>query len=78
MSYRSMITSISVYKEGDNPLFGETSIHVSVEDEAAGPFIKITDSTCETGVCMEFDHFDKVADAVQTLRSQPYILLSND
>jgi hypothetical protein len=29
----------SVHREGDNPIFGESSTHVVIEDESAGPFI---------------------------------------
>jgi hypothetical protein len=30
---------VAVHRKDDNPIFGENVIHVSVDDEAAGPFI---------------------------------------
>lgn len=32
---------VALHRKADNPIFGENVIHVSVEDEAAGPFIVI-------------------------------------
>ena len=33
--------SISVHREGDNPVFGETVTIVTLDDEAGGPFIRL-------------------------------------
>ena len=41
MKYIATPMAVSIHSETDNPVFGETSIHVSVEDEAGGPFICI-------------------------------------
>ena len=30
---------VSVYREGDNPIFGETATHICIDDDAAGPFV---------------------------------------
>ena len=30
---------VSVHRKDDSPIFGESVIHVSVDDEAAGPFV---------------------------------------
>jgi len=39
---KTKIISVSVYHGDDNPVFGESVTIVSVDDEAAGPFIKIS------------------------------------
>jgi hypothetical protein len=36
------ITSVSVHLYDENPIFGENSTHISIEDEAGGLYIKIT------------------------------------
>ena len=33
--------TIAVHRKTVNPVFGEGAIHVSIEDEAAGPFVTI-------------------------------------
>lgn len=41
MKIKSTTLTVSVHREGTNPIFGEGVTHVSVEDEAAGGFIVI-------------------------------------
>lgn len=39
--YKKTTLTIAVHAENENPVFGETSTHVSIEDLSGGPFIKI-------------------------------------
>jgi hypothetical protein len=34
-------TAMSTYREGDNPIFGETALTIRVDDEAGGWFFEI-------------------------------------
>ena len=39
--FKTFVEQINLYKEGDNPIFGNSVISVSIEDEAAGPYFII-------------------------------------
>ena len=41
-NYASTILKVSIHTEDMNPVFGETVTHVSVDDEAGGPFIVLS------------------------------------
>ena len=60
------ILSLSVYRQGDNPVFGETATKVSLDDEAAGLFFLMEQ---EAGTLrFDFDEFEEVVKAVNTLQ----------
>ena len=39
MTIKSIPIAVSVYREGESPIFGEHCTRVEIDDEAAGPFI---------------------------------------
>lgn len=39
MELMTTVRSIAIHRKGDNPIFGETVIEVSLEDDAAGAYI---------------------------------------
>lgn len=41
-TYAKTIIQISVHLYDENPIFGENSTHISLEDEAGGIYIKMT------------------------------------
>ena len=45
---------ISIHQAGKNPVYGEGNTFVEIEDEAAGPFIKITQDNAIDNV-LRFD-----------------------
>jgi len=56
-----LITPIKValHRKGNNPIFGELGIHISVEDEAAGPFIVIeSNEGQENGLRIDMDELE--------------------
>ena len=60
------IVALSVYRENDNPMFGETATHVTLEDEGAGCFVTIKQ---ESGTLrFDFDEFEEVVKAVNVLK----------
>ena len=68
MKYTSRITQMTVLPVGE-PLFSETATVISIEDEAAGEYIKITqqtDATSENNQTVAFDaeDWEEVKDAV--------------
>jgi hypothetical protein len=75
-TFKTTILQVSVHREESNPVFGEGNTYVSVEDEAAGPFLVIqqTDDVMESGkVRMDYEEFLAVAEAAKMLMHQMYI-----
>ena len=75
-TYKTTILQVSVHREESNPVFGEGNTYVSVDDEAAGPFLIIQqhDENSEPGkVRMDYEEFMAVAEAAKMLMHQMYI-----
>lgn len=67
------ILCISVHREDDSPVFGESATHVILEDEAAGYFIKLkqyTDNPEPETIKLDFDEIDDIIEAIDTLKEQ--------
>ena len=60
------ILSLSVYRQGDNPVFGETVTKVSLDDEAAGLFFILEQEVGK--LRFDFDEFKEVVKAINTLQ----------
>lgn len=74
--YVSTIIKIAIHRENENPVFGEGNTFVSVEDEAAGPFLIIEQNdsyNTEKNLRMDYAEFLAVADAAKTLMHQVYV-----
>ena len=54
LGYVATTISVSVHPPHENPIFGELVTRVTIEDEAAGPFI-ILSSNAETEVGLRLD-----------------------
>lgn len=39
MKYLCTTLCVSIHLDTDNPVFGESATHISIDDEAGGPFI---------------------------------------
>jgi hypothetical protein len=71
MKYTSRITQMTVLPVGE-PLFSERATVISIEDEAAGEYIKITqqtDATFESNQTVAFDQeeWEEVTDVVNQM-----------
>jgi hypothetical protein len=74
--YKTTILQVCIHREEVNPIFGEGNTYVSVDDEAAGPFLIIEqhDDDIEPGkVRMDYEEFLAVAEAAKMLMHQMYI-----
>ena len=60
------ILGLSVYRENDNPVFGETTTHVTLEDEGAGCFVSLKQASGT--LRFDFDEFEEVVRAVNVLK----------
>ena len=75
-TYKTTILRVAVHREEENPVFGEGNTYVSVDDEAAGPFLVLEqDNELPTPGAMRLDYeeFLAVAEAAKILMHQMYI-----
>jgi hypothetical protein len=64
-------TQFSVFPDTENPIFGERVTLVSLSDEGAGIFVKLTqhlDSGTQE-VCLDFYEFEYIMQAVTKLKA---------
>lgn len=70
MKYRITPVTYSVHLEKDNPIFGESVVQVTLDDEAGGPFIilKQVNEHDNGTVRLDFDEFQTIVEAVASLK----------
>ena len=68
---KAMPLGFSVYREGENPLFGEVT-HIMIEDEAAGPFIILKQATDEGNmeIRLDFTEVDIIFETIKKLEKR--------
>ena len=66
-AYAQTTTAISVHASGDNPVFGETVVTVSLDDEAAGPFISLHQPSGGGMIKLDYEQLLLVVDAAKML-----------
>ena len=68
----STITSITIHRKGDSPVFGETATVVSMQDEAAGIFFKVSQCTEENQgyVMLEVEEIEAILRAAKHMAEQ--------
>jgi hypothetical protein len=49
MQYKIRPTKYNLYREGDNPIFGDSVTEIGIEDEAAGGFLIIRQHESDFG-----------------------------
>jgi hypothetical protein len=70
-TYSKTIIKVSVHLPDDSPIFGESSTHVSLEDEAGGIYLKL--EQCNDNIqngCVTFndiEHLEAVVSAAKEL-----------
>lgn len=55
MKYKTTITTISIHPKNVNPVYGENVTHLCIQDEAAGPFITLSQVGEEKFDCIRID-----------------------
>ena len=74
MTYKTLTTKINVYREGDNPIYGESVTEVALEDEASGAFITLTqhpDYKIESAqLIFDFEEIPFIFNAIELLKNQ--------
>ena len=72
MSYKTVPVKYSIYADDDNPIFGNSVLSVSIEDEAAGPYIEIEQVSDENHgkIIFDLDQIDALVDLLKKLKSK--------
>lgn len=63
-------TRLAIHTKKESPLYSETAIIVSLDDEGGGEFLTIGNSDSEHVVSLNFDEIDILADACHRLASE--------
>jgi hypothetical protein len=69
MTAISTILAISIHQEGESPVYSDGHIHVSLDDEAAGCYIVISQDDQKIRVNPE--EIPMIVDAAKRLLNQP-------
>mgnify|MGYP001216234937 CR=1 FL=1 len=75
-NFKTTILQVSIHREDSNPVFGEGNTYIAVRDEAAGPFLSITqtDDYSENGtIRCDFEELKAIMAASEMLMHQMYI-----
>ena len=70
MTYKSKVVQVNVYRDGDNPIFGESVTSISIIDEAGGPFIQLKQNNefvCTGETRLEFTEIDAIFNVTKRL-----------
>lgn len=70
MEFKQTLIGIAVHPAGENPIYGEASTHVILDDEAAGPFIvlrQMFDGITPGEVRLDSDELAAVYEAAKRL-----------
>lgn len=72
MNYKTVPVKYNIYEENDNPVFGNSVLSVSIEDDAAGPYIEIEQCREENNgkVLVEMDQIDALVNLLHKLKSK--------
>ena len=79
-NYKTTILKVAIHHESENPVFGEANIFVSIEDEAAGPFIIVEQNdsySTDKNLRLEYEELLAITDAAKMLMEQEYVKKSN-
>jgi len=67
---RSVATAVTVFHEGDNPVYGDTATIISIDDQAAGPFLRVRQTADHLGhgeVVFDADELEYIMKAAHYL-----------
>lgn len=64
------VTAVAIHSESENPIFGESVITVSLEDEAGGFFLKLTSNENNEAIRIELEELREVYEAAKWLIEQ--------
>lgn len=67
--YKSSTTSVAVHLESESPIYGESTISVSLDDEAAGIFLELQDGE-GVKIRVDYEQWIEINKAVEFMMKQ--------
>lgn len=70
MKYKATTIAVAVHPENENPIYGDSVIHVLLEDEAAGAFIVLeqnTDDTVKPRIRVELEELELIVETARRI-----------
>lgn len=64
---RTIITQMTVCADGDSPVFGESALHIGMDDQGAGPYLTLSGASTQGPICVDADEWPTVAATVETM-----------
>ena len=74
--YVTTIIKVAIHRETENPVFGEGNTFVSVEDDAAGPFLVIEQNdsyNTDKTIRIDYEELLAINEAAKMLMHQLYV-----
>lgn len=70
--YHATILKMSIHCPSENPIFGEYVTHIAIDDEAAGPFLVLTQSNPKqhNEIRLTLEELKKIAEVAREMVSQ--------
>lgn len=67
------VTEVSIHAKGQNPIFGEFVTKVRLDDEAAGPFLVISQSRDDglSELRLDYEELVEITEAAKRMMEQP-------
>jgi hypothetical protein len=71
MKLLTVVTSYSVFREGDSPIFGNTATHVRVDDDTSGPYLVLEQKHEDPGrIHLDLEELEAIVVAARKLMKQ--------
>lgn len=76
-NFVATIIKVAIHRDTENPVFGESNTFISIDDEAAGPFIVIeqcNDYNNNKSIRVDFEELEAIFEASKMLMNQAHII----
>jgi hypothetical protein len=69
--YNTTITSVAISYKDESPIFGENTVVISIDDEAAGPYFVLRDFNSNgTHIKIDFEQWVELNKAAEMIMNQ--------
>lgn len=75
-NFVATIIKVAIHRDTENPVFGEGNTFISIDDEAAGPFIVIEQEDSynnDKSIRVDFEELEAIVEASKMLMNQAHI-----
>ena len=68
---KTTVLEVAIHPEGENPLFGERSTRIRLDDEGAGSFLvikQISDTHGDNEIRLDFEEISELMEAIDMVK----------